>query len=136
MEQELIETEKKESKEIEKRSLDLEALDRNHFAEDREVLYNTEQKAYNSLNSIRSIYNGAVQLGLTKLATKLKDAQTEEEILKVVGEIKDLAGAEDLKNLTMATSQILKNMKQIYSTDPKIILAGGGGMLEKLFGGL
>lgn len=114
----------------------LEALERNIFAEDREVLYNSEQKAYNSLNSIRSIYNGAVQLGLTKLAAKLKDAQTEEEILLVISEIKALAGAEDLKNLTMASSQILKNMKQIYSNDPKIVIAGGGGMLEKLFGGL
>ena len=114
----------------------LEALERNIFAEDREVLYNSEQKAYNSLNSIRSIYNGAVQLGLTKLAAKLKDAKTEEEILLVISEIKALAGAEDLKNLTMASSQILKNMKQIYSNDPKIVIAGGGGMLEKLFGGL
>ena len=126
-----------ENKELQKKEKnEVERLDRNLFAEDKECLYNSEQKAYNNLNSIRSIYNGAIQLGLTKLASRLKEAQTEEEIMGIIEEIKSLAGAEDLKNLTMASSQILKNMKQIYHNDNTVIVTGGGGMLEKLFGGL
>lgn len=125
------------NKDISKQEKDvLYPEDRNLFIEDRDKLYKSEEKTYNALNNIKNIYVGAVQLGLTKLASRLKDAKTEEEIMTIIGEIRELTDASELKNIISASSLTLKNMKSIYSTDTPVIISTKGGLLEKLFGGI
>ncbi len=120
------------------RNGDVSPIQRNLLNENREQLYDEEDKAYQALNSIRRIHQGAVQLGLTKLAAQLKDAKDTDEILAIVNKIQEMTNAEDLKNLTMATSKVLGNMRGLYTNVPNIVVipGGGGGMLKQLFGDL
>ena len=64
-------------------------------------------------------------------------AETPEEIFSIIEKIKDMASTEDLKNLTMATSKLVSNMKSIYTQVPNtVVITDGGGILKKLFGDL
>jgi hypothetical protein len=111
---------------------DVSKIERNLFNEDKQEIYEEEKKVYKTLSSIRKLYTGAIQLGISKIAMRLKDVDNPEDLKLILEELRDYISAGELKELTLSCQKTLQNMQKLYNKDSTMIFTGGS-VLKDLF---